>query len=119
MNVFLKPTQRRSPQLSDSDNIVPETHERRLKILSHISMPILFFQACMSFLRLFRKGDVWKCWQFPISFLRRFGQKWSISVFACSHENAVAHVTRKSHVLRCLQRGALKLVFHSSTSFRP
>ena len=61
--------------------------ERRRKFVT--TGVYLIFQACVSFLRCFRKGNLRKSWQFLISFYRRlspflrcFRQEWRLSVFA-------------------------------------
>ena len=60
----------------------------------------LAFEARISFLRCFRKGNLSKCWQFPISFCRcvfRFGgvsdKSGALLFLPCSHKDAVGRMS--------------------------
>ena len=84
--------------------IVP-TPERRLKYITKIHAN-LAFQACITFLRCFRKGNMRKCWQIPISPYRRvFRFLWSTSVFVLFTQTC-----------RCSPGGGRPLSYNSAVS---
>ena len=98
-----------------TENIVPFWRElppkqANVSLKSPLSKPLLtgpgqfchsqnlVFQACILFLRCFRKGNLRKCWQFPISFYRRASHFWGVPdksgtflFLPCSHKKAVAY----------------------------
>ena len=76
--------------------LASRTYERRRKFTIKIHANLVF-QACISFLRCFRQGNLRICWQLLISFLRCFRQEWRISVCAlfaqkcrCSYDSSTA-----------------------------
>ena len=73
------------------------TCERRLVYCQNYANLVL--QACISFLTCFRKANLRKCWQFPMSFYRRVswfggvsGKSGTLLLLPSSHKSAVAHV---------------------------
>ena len=53
------------------------------------------FQECISFLRCFRKGSLWKCWQFPNLVYRRLSAPNHKSQIASREEKSVHNHHRK------------------------
>ena len=78
------------------DRMLPlETSERRRKFITKIHANLIF-QACISFLRCFGKGDFignagnfLSCLQARISFLRCFRLKWALLFLPGSHKKTV------------------------------
>ena len=70
----------------------------------------LVFKECISFLRCFRKGNLRKCWQVPISFYKGVSRFRGVSdksgaflFLPCSHKNAVARMKVHNQICRRIQ----------------
>ena len=64
--------------MSGGGNLSPSTYEWWRNFMTNIPANLVF-QVCISFLRCFRKGNLRKCWQFPISFYGRVSRFWGVS----------------------------------------